>query len=214
MAAAGRPAYKGSAAYTAIRLLRAAMDKYRNYKELEASETEGIDYDVVVICREKSRFAVIAPHGGKIEPMTAELAKAIAGNEFNLYCFRGIKKSNNRDLHITSHNFDEPRCLSLLESQTMVVAIHGCDKQGERVLLGGRDTKLMAELAAALDGAGVRAETSGHEFAGRHPRNICNRGSTGTGVQFELSMSFRQGPNTAKFVEAIRDALRSRENKA
>ena len=190
------------------------MDKYRNYKELEASEREGIDYDLVLVCREQSRFAVIAPHGGKIEPMTAELAEAIAGNDFNLYCFRGIKKSNNRDLHITSHNFDEPRCLSLLQSQTLVVAIHGCDKQGERVLLGGRDTKLMAELAGALEGVGIRTETSGHEFAGNHPRNICNRGSTGAGLQFELSMGFRRGPNTAKFVEAIRATLRSREEKS
>lgn len=190
------------------------MDKYSNFKQLQESETEGLDYAVVVTSRKGSRVAVIAPHGGKIEPRTAELAEAIAGDEFNLYCFKGTKRKRNGDLHITSHNFDEPKCLSLLETQDVVVALHGCDKKGEHVLLGGRDNKLIAELVEALKAVGISAETSGCEFTGTDAANICNRGATHAGAQFELSMSFRKGPNGQKFVEAVRDVLKNRQNAA
>ena len=190
------------------------MDKYRNFKKLQESETEGVDYEVVVTSRKDSRVAVIAPHGGKIEPRTAELAEAIAGEEFNLYCFKGLKKERNSDLHIISHNFDEPKCLSLLEKQDVVIALHGCDKKGERVLLGGRDKELIAELVEALKAVGIIPETSGHEFTGTDAANVCNRGAANAGAQIELSMAFRKGPNTARFVEAVRDALKKRQNAA
>jgi phage replication-related protein YjqB (UPF0714/DUF867 family) len=52
--------------------------------------------------------AVIAPHGGGIEPGTSELATAIAGDDFSLYLFEGLKSAGNGELHITSTNFDEP----------------------------------------------------------------------------------------------------------
>lgn len=190
------------------------MDKYRNFKQLRESETEGVDYVVFFTSRKESSVAVIAPHGGKIEPRTAEFAEAIAGDDFNLYCFKGIKEKRNCDLHITSRNFDEPKCLSLLETQNVVVALHGCDRKGEHVLLGGRNNKLIAELAEALKAVGISAETSGHEFTGTDAVNICNRGATHAGAQFELSMSFRKGPNGAKFVEAVRDVLKKRQNAA
>jgi len=171
-----------------------------------------VDYEIVVTTRKTSRVAVIAPHGGKIEPWTAELAEAIAGDEFNIYCFRGIKKKRNGDLHIISRNFDEPKCLSFLKTQDVVVAFHGCNKKGERILLGGRDNKLIDELAEALKAVGIAAETSGHEFKGTNAANICNRGATHAGAQFELSMAFRKGPNGAKFVKAVRDVLKRRHN--
>ena len=106
------------------------MDKYKNFKHLQESETEGVDYVIQVTHRKDSRVAVIAPHGGKIEPRTAELAEVIAGDEFNLYCFKGVRKERNCELHITSPNFDEPKCLSLLKKQDVVVALHGLRQEG------------------------------------------------------------------------------------
>ena len=55
-----------------------------------------------------SAYAIIAPHGGGIEPGTTELAEAIARNDFSFYTFEGKKRTSNRDLHLTATRFDEP----------------------------------------------------------------------------------------------------------
>lgn len=68
-----------------------AADKYRNFADLIRHEREGIDFR---ICRtiQPARVAIIAPHGGEIEPSTSEIAVAIAGDRYRLYCFEGLKR--------------------------------------------------------------------------------------------------------------------------
>lgn len=188
-------------------------DKYSNYAELAAAEEEGADFEIVVINRPRSRIAVIAPHAGGIEPRTGPIAKSIAGAEFSLYCFRGLKDGGNRDLHITSHHFDEPTCLELISDQEWVIAIHGCEKKDERVFLSGLDKTLLTDLEAVLLRAGIRVETSGHNYTATHPNNICNRGRSNAGVQFELSPSFRNGDSVPAFVAAVRGVLLDRQNR-
>ena len=122
------------------------MDAYKCFADLKAHEARGKDYEVDVRCRDGAQVVVIAPHGGGIEPETSKIANAIAGAEFSLYCFRGLKPVGNTRLHITSHNFDEPECLALLAKHQSVLAIHGCAESGERVFLGGRDKVVAAEL--------------------------------------------------------------------
>src|ERR1700751_5506986 len=90
--------------------------------------------------RPDSSVAVLAPHGGAIEAGTSEIACAVAGSEFNLYVFEGIRESGNyAALHLTSHRFDEPRCLALLSACDHVITVHGCRGEIPRVLLGGLD---------------------------------------------------------------------------
>lgn len=187
------------------------MDTYSCFTDLEAQEARGRDFDVLVRHRNDARVVVIAPHGGGIEPETAEIAQAIAGAEFSLYCFKGIKANGNGRLHITSHNFDEPGCLTLLAKHQSVLAIHGCAETGERALLGGLDKSLISDLSTALKMVGIRAETSGHKYTGIHPGNICNRGARGIGAQFELSLPFRRGGCVPAFVEAVRAVLARRQ---
>ena len=64
-------------------------DKYSNYAELAAAEKEEVDFEVVVVRRDPTRVAVIAPHAGGIESRTGLIAKEIVGAEFSLYCFSG-----------------------------------------------------------------------------------------------------------------------------
>jgi len=189
-------------------------DKYSCYKELETVEAFGQDFTYIARPRDGTSVAVIAPHGGGIEPRTAEIAEAIAGSDFSFYCFKGLKKNGNRDLHITSHKFDEPTCLKLVVSHRYVVAVHGCEEEGQRCLLGGLDTPLIQDLAKALNAAGIAAETQGHDYPGKDPNNICNRGATGAGVQFELSMPFRKGKHVSGFVEVVRTVLAKRQKAA
>jgi phage replication-related protein YjqB (UPF0714/DUF867 family) len=186
------------------------QDRYTSFAELARCEARGIDYGITVVRRPASEIAVIAPHGGGIEKRTAEIARAIAGDEFNLYLFEGIKASGNfAALHITSRRFDEPSCLSLLRECSSVVAIHGCIRADERVLIGGLDTGLKNRVAEALRQAGLRVDMDGHRFRAEDPSNICNRGRSNKGVQLELSRPLRGSANEPRVVQAIRTVLLS-----
>ena len=76
------------------------MDKYANFSALKQNEREGEDY-TILHRNGDSKFAIMAPHGGGIEPGTMGIADAIAGNDHTFYAFKGIKKTRNTILHIT-----------------------------------------------------------------------------------------------------------------
>jgi phage replication-related protein YjqB (UPF0714/DUF867 family) len=190
------------------------VDTYCCYSQLEENEKEGIDFERLVCFRDGATVAIIAPHAGGIEQRTGDITQDIAGTTFSFYCFRGLKKNGNRVLHITSHNFDEPKCEELVANHRWVVAIHGCAERGEHVILGGLDTTLINDFALSLSRRGIVAETGGHRYTGISPTNICNRGINGEGVQFELSLPFRNGKKAPAFVEAVRAVLLGRQNGA
>jgi phage replication-related protein YjqB (UPF0714/DUF867 family) len=168
------------------------MDKYKNFRRLRREEQEGIDYRTH-LSQGTSGIAVIAPHGGGIEPGTMELAKEIAESIHTFYCFEGIKKTRNADLHITSENFDESHGLSAVKRSKTVLAIHGCDGDEEAVYLGGLDNDLKETIKKFLIQAGFRVEKSPRPaLQGKSQRNICNRCGTGGGVQLEISKGLRK----------------------
>jgi phage replication-related protein YjqB (UPF0714/DUF867 family) len=184
-------------------------DSYRGYGDLALAHREGLDYAVHVRYPENSPVAVIAPHGGRIEGGTSAVARLIAGADHGLYLFEGLRAANdNFDcLHLTSHCFDEPRCLDLISACDTVIAVHGYAAPGADVLLGGLDERLKCALAPALAAHGLTVQTNGHAFPGLDPRNICNRGRTGQGVQMELSASLRRAHNWSGLVQAVRGVL-------
>jgi phage replication-related protein YjqB (UPF0714/DUF867 family) len=188
---------------------RPAPNNFRCYDDLARHYLEGVDYAVHVMPRERSPVAVLAPHGGRIEGRTSDIARLIAGDEHGLYLFEGLRMSgDNFDcLHLASHWFDEPRALDLVCGCDTVVAVHGYAAPGPDVLLGGLDERLKEAMAQALAGIGISCVTDGHRFPGRHPRNICNRGRSGEGVQLELSEQLRKAGNWAGLAGAIRAVL-------
>ncbi len=196
-------------------------DTYHNFSTLAASERPAANYRIIAHPR-PSPIAVIAPHGGGIEPGTSELAEAIAGQEFSLYCFKGCKTDGNEALHITSTAFDEPQCLAIVAASDIVLALHGSAEQEEMVHAGGRDERLASRLCEALNAAGFAARldhTADHP--GRLAANICNRGRSGRGCQLEISNGLRrtlfaglkrqqrkhQTEHFHKFVAAVRAVL-------
>lgn len=182
-------------------------DRYASFAELAGSERAGLDYRIAV-ARRPSAIAIIAPHGGAIETRTSDIAGAIAGDDLNLYVFEGIKPSGNYTaLHITSHRFDEPSCLALIQECPIVLAIHGYDGDDERVLLGGLDAVLKLRLAESLRQAGLRGDTGGHLFPGTDRSNICNRGRSGRGVQLEISSALRGSRSEPALAQAVRTVL-------
>jgi phage replication-related protein YjqB (UPF0714/DUF867 family) len=167
------------------------MDKYPNFRELTLHETEGTDY-VILARKGASSVAVIAPHGGGIEPGTADIADAVAADRYAFAAFKGIKKTGNAALHIRSDRFDEPTAISTAQQARMVVTIHGCRGQEERVYVGGRNDDVKMRIIDALNQAGFSAEESLKPgLRGRSRQNICNRCRTGQGVQIEISKGLR-----------------------
>lgn len=183
-------------------------DRYLNFAALAANEIEGVDYSITVEPVAHSSVAVIAPHGGSIERRTSHIARAIAAHDFNCYLFEGLDPNGSFDeLHITSHRFDEPRCLALIEPCPIVIAIHGCAGKDQSVMLGGRDRKLITALESAIAEVDAAALKLRHKFPGKHRDNICNRGGSHAGVQIEFSDGLRGSPREAAVIEAIRKQL-------
>lgn len=181
---------------------------YGCYADLTEVHVEGADFNICVHRRPESPVAILAPHGGGIEAGTSEIARAIAGSEYNLYLFEGIRPSGNyAALHLTSHRFDEPRCLALLSACDHVVAIHGCRGDTPRALLGGLDIGLKTLIHQAIGSAGIDACLMGHPFPAVDPHNICNRGRRGAGVQVELTSAVRFEEFNDAIVNAIRSVL-------
>jgi phage replication-related protein YjqB (UPF0714/DUF867 family) len=188
---------------------RLSPNNFRCYDDLARHYLEGVDYAVHVMPRERSRVAVLAPHGGRIEGRTSDIARLIAGDEHGLYLFEGLRiTGDNFDcLHLASHCFDEPRALDLVAGCDTVVAVHGYAAPGPDVLLGGLDERLKEAVVQALAGIGISCVADGHRFPGRHPRNICNRGRSGEGVQLELSEQLRKSGNWSGLAGTIRAVL-------
>ena len=202
-------------------------DTYPNFKSLSGAQKKGRDFEIRVK-KTKSRIAIIAPHGGGIEPGTSEIAKSIAGEDFTYYSFEGIKnKDNKKYLHITSTNFDEPGCVEMCKNSDIVLAIHGTKDKDEIAYVGGRHEGLKQKIINELTKAGFNAKEDTTNHSGRDAKNICNRGRPKKGLQLEISRGLRKkmfkGLNREdrtstkkpfdKFVKSIRSILHEQAGK-
>ncbi|MBW1958233.1 MAG: poly-gamma-glutamate hydrolase family protein [Deltaproteobacteria bacterium] len=196
-------------------------DTYKDFKSLSAVEKEGKDFRIWSN-NIKSRIAIVAPHGGGIEPGTSEIAKSIAGDDFACYSFEGIKsRENKKYLHLTSTNFDEPEGVKICNRSDIVLAVHGAEKNDDFVYVGGRNQGLKNRIIQKLKNDGFNATEDTTHHSGRNAENICNRCKSMGGLQLEISKGLRkkmlkelnrndQKSTTQvfdKFVQSIRSVL-------
>lgn len=183
-------------------------DKYQCFADLAKENACDIDYRISTIVRPSSNVLVVAPHGGSIERRTSEIAKAIAGDDHSLYLFEGLDANGTFDtLHITSHRFDEPSCVQLVQKFPCAISVHGCSGDNEEIFLGGLNSELRHSISKSLLFAGLSVDNGEHKFQGTHPLNICNRTSAGAGVQIEFSDALRGARNEDIAIEVLRDTL-------
>ena len=186
-------------------------DKYATFSELVKKKREGTHWRVISRDR-PSTILVAAPHGGRAEPHTAALATAIAGSQHSLYVFEALAAG----LHITSHRFKEPRAIAQAGRHAKVVTVHGCDNDRSDLIdifVGGLDATLRNAVITKLEAAGFKAAID-TRTPGRAPGNICNGGSSGCGVQLEITRRMRNRLVSAaerdacrRFAKAVRSAL-------
>ncbi len=163
---------------------------YQNFSALKQSEHLDRDYQIKYRHGD-SGFAVIAPHGGRIEHGTSQVADAIAGDEHSFYAFEGLKDLSH-DLHISSNRFDEPTALTIARRADIVITIHGCLGHESYIYLGGCHDELKESLRYRLSNDGFPAEFDPHpKRQGMRKTNICNHGKSGLGVQIEMTQAFR-----------------------
>lgn len=166
-------------------------DKYANFAELAKCEPS-VAY-AISHHQTGSSTAIVAPHGGGIEPGTSELCLQIAGEDLSWYRFEGCKAAHNGDLHITSSNFDEPTCLELIGASRRVLTIHGERSEENVVYIGGLHRLTIEVLLTSLDAAGfVVRQHENPNLQGQSARNICNLGQLRQGVQLEIAKGLRR----------------------
>lgn len=188
-------------------MVKLAKD-FRSFADLAAAYERDRDYRIVRMLRPGSEVAIVAPHGGSIEAHTSDIARDIAGQDFNLYLFEGLLKAGNfAALHLSSHLFDEPGCLEMLRACRSVISVDGCGHAGEIVLMGGRHVALREAIGAHLRALGVTREAAPAGLDAADPMNVCNRGRGGAGVQLEVSLELRRSPRRSLLVRAVREAL-------
>lgn len=168
------------------------------------------------VCDLRSRFGLLAFHGGNLERGTDVIAEAAASAaDASLYA---VRQPPDLRWHLPSTEFRPEgsealaRFLGHVES---VIAVHGYGREGmwTTLLLGGRNRRLAASLGRALrgtlgDGFTVveDLEAIPPELRGVHPRNPVNLPPAG-GVQLELPPRVRRAAGAPTFDPAYETAV-------
>ncbi|PIR42134.1 MAG: hypothetical protein COV30_00060, partial [Candidatus Yanofskybacteria bacterium CG10_big_fil_rev_8_21_14_0_10_37_15] len=73
-----------------------------------------------------------------------------------------------------------------------VISIHGeKTKDEEFIMIGGLDKKLGEKIGRIIAGSGFFLKEPPENLKGENPANVCNLGTSGAGVQLELSKKLR-----------------------
>jgi len=199
------------------------MTPYREFAELVLHTIKDKDY-CFVVTNQSADVTVACIHGGGIEPLTSELAAAIAGQQYNLYDFRGLRAQGNEMLRIPVARFDEVRLRSLMDRSQVGVSIQGIPGSDTAIHLGGSNKHLREITHQHLEGAGFEIGGPVSVRASHDPSLFFNWPAQG-GMQIELTTALREqmlaGPLEGfgwedasrwqplfhTFVEAVRAAL-------
>lgn len=193
-------------------------DKYLSLAALE--EHAGRHTFRVKSLDRSSKATIVSPHGGFIEPGTSALSRAVAGHNFNLFDFQGVRRINASELHVTATRFRHQVLESLLAQSNVAISIHGMGETNEEtVWVGGLNTSLKNMVCVSLQQNGFSVNPDSPKYRGESPRNLVNltrdRGvqlelplrllnTMFVGEQFRLAGSLTTTPRFLRFVRAVR----------
>lgn len=185
------------------------QSRYNNFQDLAENEPREAWTTRSIWC--ESPVTVVALHGGTIQPGTEAVAEAIAGDDYNLWWFAGLREPG-AELHINSAKFFHPELDEFAGHSDFVLSINGFDDHRKIVRLSGGNRALLHRLADRFSKLGILVEID--ESAGRSVNNVVNR-SRFYGAQINISSALRQsffnwGSQTAdlrRFVAGVLGAL-------
>ena len=166
------------------------MAPYRDFSELVLYATKGKDYRIDILDRGVG-ITVTAIHGGGIEPLTSELAAAIAGGEYNLYDLRGLRRVGNEELRVPVARFEEMRLRGLLSRSRLAVSVQGADGSEPAIGVGGRNRRLRQLVADSLTEAGFAVHKPLTPAPSHDPTLFFNTPTDG-GIQIEFTRGLRE----------------------
>ncbi len=168
------------------------------------------------VCELRSRFGLMALHGGSLEAGTDVVAAAAADRAgASLYA---VCQPPDLNWHVPSTRFDPAASAALarfLDHVDAVVAVHGFGRVGmwTTVLVGGGNRTLACRVGAALrtelgDGFTVvdDVEAIPRQLRGLHPRNPVNLPRLG-GAQVELPPRVRPGTGAPTYRQDYEAAI-------
>lgn len=168
------------------------------------------------VCELRSRFGLLAFHGGNLERGTDVIAEAAALQAGA--SFYAVRQPPDLRWHLPStefHRNGSPSLARFYDHVEVVVAVHGYGREDmwTTLLLGGRNRQLAAALGTALRstlGEGFTVvddlEAIPYELRGVHPRNPVNLPPAG-GVQLELPPRVRRAAGAPTFDPAYEAAV-------
>ena len=161
---------------------------------------------LLTILRAKRLFSPFMVAGSRSG--TSEIALAVAGYHpatfaqatdcfglHDLWIFEGLLSDGNSKLHVTSTHYDDPIALKLVQISKRCLSLHGLSDTAAngKIQIGGRDTELMSIVLEELTAAGIPAAiATGSGTNGNATENICNKTTTGAGVQLEMGKTYRE----------------------
>ena len=175
-------------------------EPYHDFSELTLRAEKGVDYCIDILDRSAS-VTVVAIHAGTIEPLTGELAAAIAGGDHNLYVLRGLGPGKGDLLRVPVTRFDDVRLTALLDRSVVGISVQGVRGDDAVVHLGGRNRRLRGCLQGTLESAGFSTAGPIGPHAAHSPSRFVNRSSQG-GVQLEVTAALRRSMTSAPLAEA------------
>jgi len=184
-------------------------EPYSSYSQLVLNTTQEIDY-IVDVQQPSQEMALVAIHGGAIEPLTGEIVRAVAGERYSHYVFDGRRDYEIEALRIPLLRYDEMRLKALLQRSLAAVVIDGSPEQESVVHLGGGNRPLLAHVRAALEDLGWAPERLTLPGASYTPGRLYNWPKHG-GVLIELSRGLRQSLLKGPLDERFRDATARNE---
>lgn len=181
-----------------------------NFVKFFKDKKEGIHFKVELQLVENSDIAIIAIHGGLLEFGTETIAREIAKTDYNYYIFIGLKASSYEEMHLTSSQFDDERCLSIIKNCSTVISIHGYKDLEGPILVGGLNHSLKEILCEEFKKNGISAEIATTRLTGTSPHNICNKGRSQKGVQLEIPIGLRDWKNGLSIAAVVRSVIDSK----
>ena len=185
-----------------------AKDFYPTLTALKSDLVRNKHYRTKVVDR-GAEITVIAPHGGFIEPGSSYIARGVAGDDYNLYDFQGLRRRRATELHVTSTRFRDRKLSDILGHTRTAVSIHSMgDEAAGEIWIGGLNLACKQRICDELTLQGFVVNPNSPRYRGVHRANVVNLAKE-HGVQIELStdviatMFAMEGPPFGRRVKAL-----------